>query len=313
MEFLVKKTSEFTYEELIEMNSLFNEIFGKNRSVDDMVNLYTKNPLGYSYHSIFMEGGHIVGMNVYVPYYYTLDGKRILFANSIDSMIKKEHRDFFNFIDMVNTGYDYMKKEGVVFVYGFPNDNAYPLLTKSKLMREIGKMYTYCLPYRIGGIKKKLGLLNWSSILFCRIWLFVSSIFASDKKLMNRIEKDCVSFNKTRYEMHTGGYRIQNGFVYKVMEFNGVRAAFLIDVFEKSSKNFCKALSNIIKSDSKDFDIILYPGYLNKKNIGMIKIPHKFEPKRFFLCGRILDDSFNSDVFWDIENWDINLSNFDLI
>lgn len=313
MEFFVKKTSEFTHEELIEMNGLFNEVFDRDRSLEDMVNLYTKNPLGYSYHSIFMEGNQIVGMNVYVPYFYTIDGNRVLFANSIDSMIKKEHRDFFNFMDLVNTGYDYMKKEGVVFVYGFPNDNAYPLLTKSKLMREIGRMYTYCLPYRIGGIKKNLVFFNWASISFCRIWFFVSSIFASDKKTKYRIEKDCVSFNKTRYDMHKEEYKIEDGFVYRVIEFDGVKAAFLIDVFEKSSKNICNALSNIIKQDSKNFDIILYPGYLKSNNNGMIKIPHKYEPKRFSLCGRLLDDSFNSDIFWNIENWDVNLSNFDLI
>lgn len=313
MNFFVKKTSEFTHEELVEMNNLFNEVFDKNRSLEDMVNLYTKNPLGYSYHSIFLEGSRIVGMNVYVPYFYTIDGNKVLFANSIDSMIKKEHRDFFNFMDMVNAGYDYMKKEGVIMVYGFPNDNAYPLLTKSKLMREIGKMYTYCLPYRIGGIKRKLSFLNWASESFCQIWLFVSSIFAFDKKQMYRVEKDSVSFNKTRYKMHKGEYEFQDEFVYKILEFDGIRAAFLIDVFEKSSKNFCKALSTIIKRDSKNFDIILYPGYLISKNNGMIKIPHKYEPKRFSLCVRILDDTFDSDFLWAIENWDINLSNFDLI
>ena len=44
-----------------------------------------------------------------------------------------------------------MAKNGVSFVFGFPNDNSYPVLLKSKLMREIGKMSIHCLPYRIGG------------------------------------------------------------------------------------------------------------------------------------------------------------------
>jgi len=45
-------------------------------------------------------------------------------------------------------------------VYGFPNDNDYPVFRKAKLMRDIGKLSTYYLPYRIGGIIPKLKFLN---------------------------------------------------------------------------------------------------------------------------------------------------------
>lgn len=313
MEFLVKKTSECTQRELIEMNNLFNEVFERERPLEIMLNLYTKNPLGYAYHSLFIEDGHIVGMNVYVPYYYRLEGEKVLFANSIDSMIQKNHRDFFNFMDMVNTAYDFMKNEGVVMVYGYPNDNAYPVVIKSKLMKEVGKMYTYCLPYRIGSLKKGFGLMNWASKLFCWAWVSLSSLFASSKIMNFKIEKDIDSFNKTRYQLSDGKYEIQEGFVYKIIDFEGLRAAFLIDVFEKSSTNFCKAIRHILKYDSSKFDILLYPGYLNFFNTGMIKIPHKYEPKRFVLCGKLLDESFESKKLWNIKCWDTNLSNYDLI
>ena len=108
-------------------------------------------------------------------------------------------------------------------------------------------------------------------------------------------------------------YGFGDGFVYKIMEFEGIRTAFLIDVFEKSAKNYCKAVHFLLKNEGSKFDILLYPGYLGFGCCGMIKIPHKFEPKRFVLTGKVLEKSYDFDGLWDIKNWDTNLSNYDLI
>ncbi len=313
MEFIVKKTTECNQTELVEMNDLFNEVFDKDRTLEVMMNQYCMNPLGYAYHSLYLEDGHIVGMNVYLPLYINIDGKKTLVANSIDSMIKKKHRDIGNFLDLLMNAYSYMQNEGVVLVYGYPNDNAYPIVKKGKLMKEIGMMSTYCLPYRIGGIKKGLGLLNWASQLFCWMWVGVSSVFASSKVATFKYEKDLASYNKTRYKRYSGGYSVCDGFAYKVMDFDGIRAAFLIDVFEKSPKNFCKAVRHIMKHDGSKFDILLYPGCLPFGVSGMIKIPHKYEPKRFAFMAKLLDKSYKDNALWNIRNWDTNLSNYDLI
>lgn len=313
MEFVVKRTTECSHEELEQMIELFNTVFERDRTLDIMLNQYTQNPLGYSYHSLIIDEGRIVGINTSVPVYFKKDGEKVLFAVGIDSAVSKPYRDFFNYQDMVVAGNKYMKKEGVKFSYGYPNDNAYPVVIKSKLSKEIGKMYTYCLPYRIGGVKKGLGWLNWASIAFCKCWLGISSLFASSRVLPYRIEKDLESYNETRYKRNDGQYSFGDGFVYKVINYEGIRTAFLIDVYEKSAKNFCKAVKDILKKDGKNFDILLYPGYLKFACSGMIKIPHKYEPKRFVLTGKILDKSFDFDGLWDINNWDTNLSNYDLI
>ena len=313
MEFIVKRTTDCTREELEQMNGLFNTVFERERPLEVMLNQYTQNPFGYSYHSLIVDKGQIVGMNVYVPVYFLKDGEKVLFADSIDSMVSKPYRDFFNYNDMVLASYKFMKKEGVKFTYGYPNDMAYPVVVKSKLMKEIGRMYIYCLPYRIGGIKKGLGWLNWASIAFCRLWITVASLFASSNVVPYRIEKDFESYNATRYKRNDGQYCYREGFVYKIMEHEGIRTAFLIDVFDKSAKNFCMAVKYIIKKERKNFDVLLYPGHLRFAHSGMLKIPHKFEPKHFVLTGKLLDKSFDFDGLWDIQNWDTNLSNYDLI
>lgn len=313
MEFIVKKTTECKKDELMQIVKLYNEIFDKNLTLDYMLNLYTQNPFGYSYHSLIVDNGNIVGMNVYVPVLFRKNEEKVLMANSIDSMVSKPYRDYFNYHDMVIAAYKYMKQEGVKFVYGYPNDKAYPVVMKSKLMREIGKMYTYCLPYRIGGVKRILSFANFLSISFCWCWLSICKLFASKKVVAFRYDKDLESYNQTRYKRDDGEYMQKDGFVYKILDYEGVRAAFIVDVFEKSAYNFCKAAIYILKNESRKFDILLYPGYLPFKFAGMIRIPHKFEPKHFYFTGKILDKQFAGDDIWDINNWDTNLSNYDLL
>jgi hypothetical protein len=45
----------------------------------------------------------------------------------------------------------------------------------------------------------------------------------------------------------------------------------------------------------------------------MIKIPHKFEPKEFNMAVKILDKSLDKETLLNMNNWDVNLSNYDLI
>jgi hypothetical protein len=177
MEFIVKKTSELTEDEQTGILVLFNTIFEKDRSLEQFKNQFLNNPLGYSYHSMIIDSGHIVGCDSYIPSYYLVNSKRFLFANSVDTIISKPYCDIANFYDMITAVHEYMKKEGVVCAYGFPNDNAYPVYTKSRLMRNIGSLTTYCLPYRVGGIKPAIKAFNWLSIIFTKIYIFLISFF----------------------------------------------------------------------------------------------------------------------------------------
>jgi hypothetical protein len=319
MEFIVKKTTELTETEQSEILALFNTVFGKTRPVTHFRNQFLNNPLGYSYHSIIIETGKIVGCDSYIPSYYTVDGQRLLFANAVDTMISKPYRDFVNLYDMVTEVHDYMKKDGVICVYGFPNDIAYPVFHKSKLMKDIGILTTYCLPYRIGGIKPALKVFNCFSQLFAKLYAVCNGLFASRKVYRFAIEKEAQTYNATRYKRLDGDYKIihlneQDGFVYKLMEYEGVKSVFLIDVFEKSAANFNRAIGYILKNHSREFDILLYVGRLPFKCSGLIKLPEKMSPKRFHFNGEILKkEKIDKKQFFDIDNWDVNLSNYDLL
>jgi hypothetical protein len=297
--------------------SLYNTIFKKDRPLEHFRNQFVNNPLGYSYHVMMVEDGRIVGCDSFIPSYYMINGERFLFANSVDTMVDKPYRDFFNLYDMVNVVDAYMKSEGVVCVYGFPNDKAYPVLIKSKLRKAIGSLTTYCLPYRMGSIKRVLKIFNWLSMAMVNMYVLFTSLVSSDKIYSFVITKEAESYNATRYKRLDGDYHIINrdgGFVYKLMEYEGIRSAFLVDVFEKSAVNFNKAIRYIIKNHSKEFDILLYVGRLPFGFHGLIQLPQKLSPKQFHFTGEILDNNaVDKDLFFNINNWDVNLSNYDLL
>lgn len=316
MNIYCKKTTELTYYELEMMSQLFEQVFERKSSAERMETLYSLNALGYSFHSLIEDDGVIVGLNSYNPVYYNYYGKKMLFVNSMTSMVAKSHRDFFNFYEMVLAAYEYMKTEGVSFVFGYPNHNSYPVLKKSKLMKDIGSMSIYCLPYRVGGIKVSLSFLNFLTIMGSKVFVSFSSLFASKKIMKYEIEKEIETFNDTRYKRSNEYVVVKKtnfSFVYRIQEHDKVRTGFLVDVFPKSSSNFNQAIKFMIEHDGKSFDLLMYVGNVKAKGLGLIKLPSKYEPKKFNFMGKILDsDKITKDV-WNIWNWDTNLSNYDLI
>lgn len=315
-EFEVKKTIELTDSDKEQILCLFKEVFDRNPNLNIFSNLYCCNSLGYSYHSLMRKNGVIVGHNAGMPAYYFVGGERKLFVCNISTMIEKHSRGIDNFFDLINNAVDYYRKEGVYMFYGFPNDNSYPLLTQLGLMSDIGKLDTYCLPYRIGGIKRSLKVFNPLSKCFCRCWSYFQSVLARSIVHSFSIEKDIDCFNEMRYKRGNGDYKIVGdgilNFSYRIIIHEKIQTCFLIDVWPKSSKSFSKAVRYLVKHERGRFDLLLYVGHLPFKHHGLIKIPSKIEPKHFHFTGFVLDSSTNKDLY-NIDNWDVNLSNYDLI
>lgn len=318
VEIVVKKTIELSEDECEGLLRLFNFIFDKDRTISEFSNQYKNNALGYSFHVFMVDNGEIVGSISRIPGYYFVDGVKLIFTIGIDAMIQKKYRDFFYYYDMVLALNDFAKKEGSVLDYCFPNDVSNPIVVKAKIASRIGELKTYCLPYRIGGIKKNLKVFNLLTVVFSRVWIYLMALISSKKESHFLIEKDLETFNKSRYNRMDANYSIvcENHlwFVYKIMNYEGIRTAFLIDVAAKSPRNFNKAIRYIVKKHHSEFDILLYIGYLPFGRTGLFKIPRKYEPKKFNFAATIFDDSkFDKSEIFNINNWDVNLSNTDLI
>lgn len=318
MNFVVRKTKELSESEQYEILAVFNIVFEKDRTIEHFRKQFFNTVLGYSYHSLLYDGNLIVGCYSYTPSYYRIEGNRHLCALGLDLMIRKEYRGQGYFQTMFSACIDYMRNDGVTFIITFPNDISYPGFIKSKLIHDFGSLTVYALPYRIGGIKPPLKVLNPLSIVLSRSLVFLTSLFAGHKIYRFSIEKEAETYNRTRYSQPDGRYHIEqcngNGFVYKIMDYEGVRTAFLIDIFVKSARNFNIAVKRIIKNHHDEFDILLYVGRLPFGFHGLIKVPQCFSPKNFHFLGQLLkEDVTETDLFFNPDNWDINLSNYDLL
>ena len=316
MDFITKKTTELTENELLQLKNLFEVVFERPSSVEDFLKSYTSNYLGYSFHTLIKNDNKIVGSNSLVPINYIIDGDVVRWVNSGGTMISPACRGIENFYDMIKESYRNAEREGFTACTGFPNDNSYPLFKGTKLMKDIGKMYTYMLPFRVGGVKSSLRWLNPLSELFCLGYIYINGLFASKKVSQFRIHKEHGSFDQYRY--NDSIYKTINAgngkAIYAVIIHEGVRTAFIVDITEKSAYNFQKAVKEILKREKASMDLILYVGNLPFGNTGLIKVPRKFEPKNFNFTGQIFDKKLvNKDVFFDFNSWDVNLSSYDLI
>lgn len=323
MDIICKKTTELTSDELNDISLLFSTVFSdhESRPPEYLLNQYTQNAFGTSFHAMMYEDGVLIGHNAGVPGYLLVNGKKVSALNNVDLMIREDKRGLQGFMLLMKKAWGFYKQNGIELIYSIPNNNSHPLLVKLKLVQDISPLYTYCLPYRVGGVKKSLGILNPLSELFCWLWVLATSCFASKKNCSFGVQRDYDTFESTRYKRTDGNYTVASidgdSMVYKIKKYEGVRTAFLMDVRQKSRKSFCKAIKYLLTKERKNFDMILYVGSLPWANPCMVRIPHRFEPKNFNFVGTVLNkerlDEKDIQIYMDIKNWDINLSDDDII
>lgn len=319
MEVIYRKTTELSDSDIGNICEIFSEVFPEHsRSVSHFKNEFLNTDFGYSFHGLLMDGEKIVGSQSYIPFIYIIDGNAKEVALSVDTMILKDYRNFDNIFDLLSKGHKFLKESGFAFVFGFPNDNAYPLLTKGLREKDIGNLSTYVLPYKIGGAKENLKSLNFLSRFFSAALVNLSFLSRNTETKNYRIHKDRQKFNSYRYRWFDANYKKVTKkdfeFFYKIKRHQDVETAFLIDVYPLNKKNFDEAVRYIYQKERKNFDIILYIGHLHFKPLSLIKIPAKKEPKTFHFTAKILNpESISKDVLYNVNNWDVNLSNYDLL
>lgn len=317
MAVIVKKTTELTSVEIEQINALFFDVFGKVRSTENFLSVYLNTQFGYSYHAMLVENKRLVGFHSGVPFYYR-DGDMVFVAGlGIDTMTAIGHRDFFNVRDLFKACEEAMKIDGCVLRIGFPNDNSYPILKKGFKYMDIGKLDTYFLPRNIGAVKPKLRYLNFLSRLFSWVMIGCSHFSISNEIYEFRYAKCRDSFDAVRYKWNGGEYKsIEcNGATvrYKVMNYHEVVTAFVLDVYPLSKKRFDSAIRKVYRIEGANVDMIMYVGFLPFTPCSLVKMPRKMEPKHFnFTCKPLEEGRFN-DSLCDIRNWDVNLSNYDLL
>lgn len=317
-----KKTIELSETEIFGFCESFGNIFvGHHKSPEYFRNEYLNTVLGYSFHVLLKnEKDTIVGGYSAVPILYEISGEKRLFACAADLMIEEQYRnDGGNLLSIIQQMNCFLAENDIVYFYGFPNDISYKINVSLIRMKDIASLYTYILPLRVGDVKPFLKPLNPISRLFCKTLLWLSR-FDNDKTVVvHKICKAHPEFDASRYEWFDPSQYVhyENGdvkAVWKISEFENVKACFLLDIFPYSKSNFNEVVRVMIKRERKHTGLFIYVGYLPATPWSMIRLPRRIQPKNFHFVGKVIDKKqFIDEDFANVLDWDVNLSSYDLL
>ena len=316
LKFIAKRTNELDKREKCNICSLFEQVFGKYLSLERFEKKYTSPVAEYSYHGIaFSDNGEILGHSATIPFAYNYFGEEKIFGLVVDSMIDPPFRkNIFTLKRMFDQSAELMKNDHVSFVFAVPNENAYQYWLKIGGWKNIGNLNYFVLPIRIGAVQSRLRVLDILSGTFAR--LINLPPFRNDgilkenfpiAKAMNK------SFLKYRYDV---GYKLieyeNDSFAfYKVYDEDGLRTAFIIDVFHLTKQNVEKTTKAIFCKEKSNIDIIVYIGNFGFKPRNLFLVSPRFAPRILRLCGKKIDDTLD-DRIYEIDNWRYNLADLDV-
>jgi hypothetical protein len=310
-----KKTNELNESEKEQMRDLFIRVFNKTMAKSQFERKYYNTPKGYSYHGLMQQGGLIVGASSAVPGRYKFFEREFLFSLSVDTMIDHKYRGGGHLIKMINLVHQDLVKDGIPFIFGFPNEQYYYFQKRLLKYQDIGELDYYVLPFNIGSVSQKLKSLNILSRSFflsaarlCRI--------PNNSETRHCIEKVAdKNFEQHRYDTSYSRIRLDDATecIYKIYEESGgIRTLYIIDVIPLSCASLSRAVKQICRTAVKDVDILMYAGKLSMKPAGLLKAPDSKKPQRIRMTGKILiPDEIDESVF-NIDNWRVNISDFDV-
>ena len=310
MKIIVKKTNEMSHLEKLKICNLFFNVFSIEKNITNFIDQFEKTDLGYSYFCLIYDDDNLVGSYSAIPEIYTYYGNQVIFAQSVDTMIKASHRgNPFTLKKMTDKLYKELMKDKVSFVYGFPNDNIYQIRERVLKWRNIYNLDMYFIPLKVSFINKYLKIFDYLIRIIVR---FINIFVYNSNKISQSNQRNIVKNNIT-YQSTKNSFQVVtssgNEFKYSIKYVKKIKIAIIGNIYPLCKENFEKSVKEISKLD--DIDLVVYVGHIDFKPINLFKMYKKIQPKKIRLSGKILLSDLVDDRIFDIENWDINPLNFD--
>lgn len=310
-----RTTDRLTESERKQMRNLFLRVFNKKMTKDTFERKFFYTPKGYSYHSLMLHEEVIVGVFSAVPGRYNFFGEQQIFSLSVDTMIDPRYRGGGHFVKMANIVHEGLISDGIPFIFGFPNEHFYPAQKRLLKYEDIGELDYYVLPVNIGSVVQKLKPFNSLSRSFCRFAARFCRIPGNSEtrhEISKVIDKQ---FERHRYDKSYSRIGLADGAecIYKIYEEEGgIRTLYIIDVVPLTAGSLARAVKQICCMVFDAVDIIIYVGKLPSRPAGLWKVPDSKKPRKIRMTGKILiPDAIDGSVF-NIDNWRVNISDFDV-
>jgi hypothetical protein len=324
MEIKVHKTYEIEKTIWDKIADSFNQAFdGHNITGERLRSTYTANSFDYSYHAYIQDNDKIIAFNTIRPSYYNYKGNRLLFGLSGSTFVLKEYRkDIFILADIHDALIEYCKKEGMVAFLGVPNKNSYKYSTSFLSFKDVFSLHYYVMPVKLSNILKvKNPIFNLFSLIYSNLSLGVNlflSLLINNKEKTGTYRID-VNDDYLEKRFSSLSYKqIQKGNKkawYIIINEDGIQTAYIIDFRQDREKTFHSLLYAVrfICREEK-VDIVMYVGTMNFRQLLLMKIPRKMEPKRlpFTYCLLNENDENKFKDMNDRKNWDFGLLNLDV-
>ncbi len=310
-----KRTDQLTESEQEQMRDLFLRIFNKKMTKDAFERKFFYTPRGYSYHGLMLHDKTVVGASSAIPGRYKFFGEEHIFSLSVDTMIDPKYRGGVHLIKMINLVHQGLINDGIPFIFGFPNEHFYAVQKRLLKYEDIGELDYYVLPLNIGSLVRKLKHLNFLSRGFCKLAARFCRIPRNSEAGHGIVKVVDKQFERHRYD--AGYSRIALGeaaeCIYKIYEEEGgIRTLYIIDVVPLTAASLARAVKEICRTAVKAVDIIIYVGKRPPRPAGLWKAPDSKKPQRIRMTGKILiPDVIDSSVF-NMKNWSVNISDFDV-
>jgi hypothetical protein len=316
MRHTVKKTHQLTPGEFLQLADLFKTVFGHAYPVDHFKKKYRSPVTGYSYHGLLLtDSGTIAGATTLIPLPYRHRSADRIFAQSVDTMIHKDFRtDFLALKKIHAVARKLAAEEGVSFIFGKANDFSYPYFKSVIKWKDVGDLHYYVVPVRPEKLLPVLKYVRFLSPVVPAILRKLPAVFSKRKPDRLITEKNTggeylkYRFDDTYPVIEEGD---RNAF-YKIYEEEGIRTACIMECIPCEPAWLRNIFSTIYRIEKKNIDLIVYIGDLGYPFPNAIKVPRRYEPKKVHFSGEIVDpDAVGPEIF-DLKNWHVSFSDFDV-
>ena len=117
---------------------LLGDVYGSTSfSIESVIKNTLTNSINSSLYMAAIWENKIIGFNAFIAHDLILNGNIVSGYQSCWTATSSEHRGKKIFQNLIINAHKILKERGAAFVFGFPNDNSYPLFTKKLNYREI--------------------------------------------------------------------------------------------------------------------------------------------------------------------------------
>jgi hypothetical protein len=310
-EFQVRTTDQLEPAEITALAQLFEIVFEKPCPEDLFVRKFANNPTGRSVHSLMFLDGKLIGAFSAIPVPYRFFGQTLLFAITADLMIHPNHRGPVSRVQKLSSGlYDALVREGVAFVFCCLRDQVFQLHHALSGWQAIGKISYYAAPsfalaraavraWNQRAAKPPDAAYEIEKIADARFTDWRYRIFPTRYTTI-RLPGDATAIYATDLYYPISGIPPR------------LRTGILLDVSPLTKTNFDTAVRQI-REREPNLSFVAYQGYLRFQPREMLRIPAKYEKQPWTLGGKVLIPGHVDARIFDLNNWNINLSNGDLV